>query len=107
MKILKNKNIVAGLVGLGLVSVATLDAQTIGVNKCYACHGTKFERKAMGKSQIVKDMNKTQIVDALVGYQNGTYGGALKGVMKGQVIKYNHKQLEQIAQDIQDIQDIQ
>ena len=32
-------------------------------------------------------MSKQEIIDSLKGYQNGTYGGPMKGVMLGQVKK--------------------
>ncbi len=52
---------------------------------CVGCHGANFEKKAMGKSKVVKDMSKEEIVAALKGYKDGTYGGAMKGIMTGQV----------------------
>ena len=52
---------------------------------CVGCHGANFEKKAMGKSKVVKDMSKEEIVAALKGYKAGTYGGAMKGIMAGQV----------------------
>ncbi len=41
---------------------------------CVGCHGQNFEKAALGKSKIVKDMTKDEIVKALKGYKDGSYG---------------------------------
>ena len=51
---------------------------------CGACHGAKGERKAFGLSLVIKDMTKKEFRDAMVGYRDGSYGGNMKGLMKGQ-----------------------
>lgn len=53
--------------------------------KCVACHGANGEKAALGKSKIIKDMSKADFVAAMKGYQDGTYGGAQKALMTGQV----------------------
>jgi len=70
------------------------------IKHCLACHGQSWEKRALGKSAIVKDMSKEHIVIALKGYKNGTYGGSMKGLMKGQISKYSDKELEAIAEAI-------
>ncbi len=67
---------------------------------CVGCHGQQFEKKALGKSKIVKDMSKEDIVKALKGYKDGTYGGALKGTMIGQVKALSDADMEAIAASI-------
>jgi len=62
------------------VGVASLSANTAS---CVGCHGSKFEKVAMGKSKVVKDMSLEDIQVALKGYKDGTYGGSMKGLMKG------------------------
>jgi len=91
------KIVLAGIATLALSSVAMA-----GVNgaACAACHGKNFEKKALGKSRIVKDLSHAEIATALKGYKTGTYGGAMKGVMKGQVAKYSDADLEAYAQTI-------
>jgi len=51
---------------------------------CAGCHGQNAQKVALGKSQIIKGWSVKQTTDALNGYKLGTYGGDLKGVMKGQ-----------------------
>jgi len=72
------------------------------VNKlgCTGCHGTNFEKRAMGMSKIVKDMSKKDILIALKGYKDGTYGGVMKGIMKGIASKLSDKDIEAITTDI-------
>jgi len=67
---------------------------------CVGCHGKQFEKKAMGKSKVVKDMSHEEIVAALKGYKAGTYGGAMKGLMKGQVANLSDADMEAIADTI-------
>jgi len=43
--------------------------------KCAGCHGQTGEKVALGKSKVIKDMSKADIVVALKGYKDGTYGG--------------------------------
>lgn len=97
------KNIIAGLALGALFGLFSVSAQAANITKCYGCHGTKFEKKALGKSQIVKDLNSTQIVEALNGYQKGTYGGSMKMVMKGQIKDLNETQIVDVAKAIKNL----
>jgi len=84
-------------VGSLLVSSALYAANTTA---CVGCHGAKFEKKALGKSKIVKDMSKEDIITALKGYKDGSYGGAMKGLMKGQVSSLSDADIESMANSI-------
>ena len=79
---------------LGLLSVT---ASAVDTKACAGCHGANFEKKALGKSKIVKDLTADEITKALKGYKDGTYGGAMKGVMKGQVAKLSDADIKEIA----------
>ncbi len=70
---------------------------------CAGCHGASFEKHAMGKSKIVKDMSKEDIVKALKGYKAGTYGGAMKAMMKGQVAALSDADIDSIAASIKGV----
>ena len=65
--------------------------------KCATCHGAAGEKAALGKSKIIKDMPKAEFVAALKGYQDGTYGGAQKGLMTGQVKGMDEATMNAIA----------
>jgi cytochrome c553 len=68
--------------------------------KCAACHGAKAEKKALNKGQIIQGWDAAKIEASLKGYKDGTYGGAMKGLMKGQVMRYNNTQIKALATHI-------
>ena len=82
----------------GISLIGTVASANIAL--CKGCHGQQFEKKAMGKSKVVKDMSKAEIIKALKGYKAGTYGGAMKKTMEGQVKKLSDKDMEAIAEEI-------
>ncbi len=82
---------------LGLVALSALAFAEVNLKACNGCHGTDWSKKALGKSKIVSDMNATEIATAMVGYKDGTYGGPMKGIMKGQVSKYSVEELKASA----------
>ena len=82
---------------IGLFSMTATAANTAA---CAGCHGANFEKSALGKSKIVKDLSQAEIETALKGYKDGSYGGAMKGVMKGQVAKLDDKAIAEIASSI-------
>jgi len=67
---------------------------------CAGCHGANFEKKAMGVSKVVKDMAKADIVKALKGYKDGSYGGSMKTIMKGQAGPLSDAQIDAIANKV-------
>ena len=75
-------------------------APSINLAGCVGCHGANFEKKAMGVSKVVSEMSKEDIVTALKGYKDGTYGGAMKGLMKGQVASYDDAKIDAVASAI-------
>ncbi len=83
-----------------VVAVIGSTLGAVNIASCKGCHGLHFEKKALGVSKIVKDMNSTEITNALVGYKNGTFGGSMKGIMKGQVKKLSAKDIVQVSKQI-------
>ncbi len=67
------------------------------IKLCASCHGNEFEKRALGKSKIVKDMSEEEISKSLKGYKDGSYGGVMKTIMKTHVIKYSDTELEEMA----------
>ena len=45
-------------------------------------------------------MSADEIAKSLRGYKDGTYGGKMKGLMKGQVAKYSDADLEAFSKTI-------
>lgn len=79
-------------------TAASLSAASIAV--CASCHGASFEKAALGKSQIVKGWDEAKISAALHGYKDGSYGGAMKGVMLGQVKNLSDADIADISKQI-------
>jgi cytochrome c-type protein NapB len=84
------------VVALGTVLSAT-SAYAVGTAACAGCHGQYFEKAALGKSKIVKDMSLKDIVTALKGYKAGTYGGAMKQIMVNQVKDLKTSDIEALS----------
>jgi cytochrome c553 len=67
---------------------------------CASCHGQNAEKPALGKSQIIKGWEASKIAAALHGYKDGTYGAAMKSVMKGQASKLNDADIQAVSEYI-------
>jgi len=85
-----------------IVAITATTALMAGVNAgaCKGCHGQNFEKKALGKSKIVANLSHADIATALKGYKAGTFGGPMKGLMKGQVAKYSDADLDAFSATI-------
>ncbi len=88
------------LITLSVVAMTATSTFAVEMASCIGCHEANFEKAALGKSKIVKDMAKADIITALKGYKDGSYGGAMKGVMKGQTDKLSDVVIEAIATQI-------
>ncbi|MDD3342063.1 MAG: c-type cytochrome [Sulfurospirillaceae bacterium] len=64
---------------------------------CATCHGAKAEKAALNKSQIIAGWSADKITAALNGYKAGTYGGALKMTMVGQVKALDDEKIKALA----------
>lgn len=73
-------------------------AMPASYGKCVGCHGTKGE-KAFGSTptKVPNKLTKAQVVESLKGYKDGSYGGPMKGLMKGQVAALTDAQIQEIA----------
>ena len=69
-------------------------------NQCAGCHGEKGEKSALNRSKVINQMTKQEIIDALSGYKNNSYGGPMKGLMKVQVKKLTLEEIIQLAEHI-------
>ncbi len=96
---MKKMTIVAILAAGALSLMAAPNGKALA-QKCSGCHGSMFQKKALGVSKIVKNMTKDEIVKALEGYKAGTFGGPMKGVMKGQVATYTTADIKAVAKYI-------
>jgi len=89
---------VCTFIAMGTLFLTTLSGASIAI--CKGCHGQMWEKVVMGKSRVVKDMSRAEILSALKGYQNGTYGGVLKGLMVKQVKNLSSEEMEAIVEKI-------
>jgi len=86
------------ILGLTLISTMMLAADGAALySKCAGCHGSQGEKKALGKSKVINEMSQEDLVTALNGYKDGSYGGPMKGLMKGQVAKLSDADIEALA----------
>ena len=91
------KIVIATIATLALVTAATA---AVNGKACTSCHGADWSKKALGKSKNVAAMTHAEIATALKGYKAGTYGGPMKGLMKGQVAKYSDADLDAFSATI-------
>lgn len=68
--------------------------------KCASCHGVSAEKSALGKSQVIAGWDAQKTIDAIIGYQNGTYGGAMKALMSAQVKNLSDEEIQALARYI-------
>ena len=68
--------------------------------KCVGCHGMDGSKKALGRSAPITGWAEAKTIKALNGYKDGSYGGAMKGLMKGQVAKLSAADIKALAKHI-------
>ncbi len=87
-----------------IITIATLGLLTVTASAefnekgCTGCHGANFEKSAMGKAKVITEMTVEEIVTALNGYKDGSYGGPMKGIMKAQADKMSEDDIKAFAQ---------
>ena len=92
------KQSIVAIATIGLLSISASAANT---TVCVGCHGKDFEKAALGQSKIVKDMSKDDIVKALKGYKDGSYGHSpMKATMAAQAKNLSDADIEEIATSI-------
>ena len=67
---------------------------------CASCHGHSAEKPALGKSQVIKGWSVAKIKNALHGYIDGSYGGAMKAIMKGQAARLSEDEVNSVSEYI-------
>lgn len=64
---------------------------------CAGCYGADGSKKALGKSAVIKGWNVDKLYQVLSGYKNGTYGDAMRDLMKSQVTKLTDGNLKSLS----------
>ena len=85
-----------------VITDTKIDAKSLYAT-CISCHGVNGEKAALGKSEVIQAWDAQRTIDALNGYSDGTYGGALKGMMKAQSDKLDETQKKAIAEYISNL----
>ena len=81
-----------------ILSSTTLLADGASIYKsCTGCHGASGEKVALGKSKVISDMSEEELNISMNGYLDGTYGGAMKGLMKGQLAKLSKDDISAVS----------
>ncbi len=80
-------------------SLYSVSGSTLYKQKCKSCHGVKAERKAMGKSKVIKGMSVSIIEKDMYAYASGkrkatSYVARMK---KAFVKKYSKKELHSLS----------
>ena len=96
---MKTTKILTGLLLLGVTSLFAADGAGL-FKACAGCHGANGERAALGKSQVIKGWDEAKTLTALKGYKDGSYGGPMKGVMKGQVARLSEEDIKALSAHI-------
>lgn len=93
------KKTIGLLIIAGVVAAPNAMAE-VDITACAGCHGKDFDRQALGKSAVVKGMSADEIATKLIGYREGTFGGPMKGVMKGPVSGLSDDDIRKMAEKI-------
>ena len=84
-----------------LAAACAFAAAPASYTTCVACHGANGEKAfAATPTKIPSNLSKADVVKALNGYKDGSYGGTMKGVMKGQVMKLTAAQITELSEYI-------
>jgi len=93
------KKVVLVLLAVGAMSFLAADGAAL-YKKCAGCHGAKGEKKALGKSKVIAGWAAADVEKALNGFKDGSYGGAMKGLMKGQVSSLDDTKIKELSEYI-------
>ncbi|QSZ42118.1 c-type cytochrome [Sulfurimonas aquatica] len=85
-----------------IVNKSTVDGSKL-FSKCTSCHGLNAQKKALGKSQVIQGWSSEKLKLAINGYKDGSYGGAMKGVMKSYASALNEEEVEAISKYISEL----
>ena len=73
--------------------------------KCAGCHGINGEKKALGRSGAISDMNSSELSDVMIGYKKGEVNKyAMGALMKAQMVNISEDEIKSLAEYISDRQ---
>lgn len=68
--------------------------------QCASCHGNYGEKSALSTSKIIAELSEEEILKALRGFKDGSYGGEFAATMKGNIKALNDDELQALAKFI-------
>lgn len=80
-----------------------VDGKSLYNESCANCHGKMARKSAFGKSAAIGGFTQEEIIHAIKGYQEGTYGGSMKTMMKQEVSALNEKEIEAVSRYISEL----
>ena len=80
-----------------------VDGADLYTKNCSNCHGELGRKSAFGKSKVISNWSKEKIIKAILGYQEKTYGGSMKNLMRIQVKSLSEEEVNAIAEHISSI----
>ncbi|MBN2964668.1 c-type cytochrome [Sulfurospirillum sp. T05] len=96
------KKVLFALLVVGVSSLVAADGAAV-YKKCISCHGASAEKKALGKSEVIAGWAADKQIAALKGYKDGTYGGPMKNLMKGQVANLSDAEIEAVSKYVESL----
>ena len=84
---------------IGAISSLIASDSAALFKKCTACHGEKAEKKALGRSDIIKNWSANKIEKRLIFFRDKKVD-ADEVVMKNQVKNFSDKDIKEIAKYI-------
>ena len=80
-------------------SLYSVSGSTLYKQKCKSCHGVKAERKAMGKSKVIKGMSVVSIEKDMRAYASGKRKATsyVSKIKKSFLKKYSKKELRDLS----------
>jgi len=94
------KKVLLALLVAGVSSLVAADGAAV-YKKCISCHGADGKTKALGKSEVIAGWAADKQIAALKGYKDGSYGGPMKALMKGQVANLSDAEIEVVSKYIE------
>lgn len=76
------------------------NTKAIDESACIGCHGDRWEKIALSKSKVVSQMDEKEILHALLGYKNHTYGSDMKNIMNAQLRDYSDEEIVAFAKKL-------
>jgi cytochrome c553 len=80
-----------------------VDGKSLYSENCANCHGKMARKSAFGKSAVIGGFTEQEIIHAIKGYQEGTYGGSMKSMMKSEVSSLNEAEINALAKYIAEL----